>query len=87
MNSSLKIVWKTKLTFLWSETFLFFFKQKLFLFLEKHFFKIPKNLIASAFFLPRQMPKNIDMPQQKPWHLPTAEANLNADEVCIVSKG
>ena len=67
--------------------FFSFLNKNYFLFLEKHFFKIPKNLIASAFFLPRQMPKNIDMPQQKPWHLPTAKANSNADEVCIVSKG
>ena len=30
------------------------------------FFKIPKNLITSVFFLPRQILKNIDMPRQKP---------------------
>ena len=41
-----------------------------------HFLKISKNLIGSAFFLPREILKNIDMPQQKPWHLPTAEANF-----------
>ena len=50
MKSSLKIVWKTKLAFLLSGTFLFFFKQKYILFLEMYFFKIPKNFIPSAFF-------------------------------------
>ena len=35
----------------------------------------PKNLVASAFSLPRQILKNIDIPWQKPWHLPTAKAN------------
>ena len=56
---------------------IFFFKQKYtFLFLETYFFKISKNLIASAFFLLRQILKNIDMPRQKPRHLPTAEANF-----------
>ena len=51
MKSSLKIVWKTtNITFLLSETLLFFFKQKYILLLERYFFKIPKNLIASAFF-------------------------------------
>ena len=43
MKSSLK-------TFLLSETLLFFFKQKYILLLETYFFKIPKNLIASALF-------------------------------------
>ena len=28
------------------------------------------------FFLPRQILKNVDMPRQKPRHLPTAEANF-----------
>ena len=48
MKSSLKAVWKTKITFLLSKTLLFFFKQKYIFFLETYFFKIPKNLIASA---------------------------------------
>ena len=52
--------------FLSSETLLFLFKQKYALFFETYFFKIPKNLIASAFFLPMQILKNIDMPWQKP---------------------
>ena len=30
------------------------------------FFKISKNFFTSAFFLPRQILKNIDMPRQKP---------------------
>ena len=29
-------------------------------------FKIPKSLITSAFFLPRQIVKNTDMPRQIP---------------------
>ena len=50
-----------------SKTFLFFFKQKfMFLFLEKHVFKNPKNSIALAFFLLRQILKEIEMPWQKP---------------------
>ena len=32
-----------------SETLLFFLEQKYILFSEKYFFKIPKNLITSAF--------------------------------------
>ena len=66
MKSSLKIVLKTKITFLLSETLLFFLEQKYILFSETYFFKIPKNLITSAFFLARQILKNIDMPRQKP---------------------
>ena len=62
----------------------FFIKQNTsFLFLSKNiyfwksiFFKITKNSIVSAFFLPRQMLRNIDMPQRKPRRLPTAEANF-----------
>ena len=77
MKLSLKIVWKTKVTFWLSETFLFFFKQKyIFYSWRQIFFKIPKNLIASAFFLPRQILKHIDMPRQKPWDLPAAKANF-----------
>ena len=66
IKSSLKIVRKTKVTLLLSETLLFFFKQKDILFLKTYFFKITKNLITSAFLLPRQILKNIDMPLQKP---------------------
>ena len=50
MKSSLKIMLKTKLTFLLSGIYLFFFKQKYILFLETYFFKIPKNLIPSKNF-------------------------------------
>ena len=57
---------KDKKPFLLRETLLFFFKQKYILFLETHFFKIPKNLITSAFLLQGQILKNIDMPRQKP---------------------
>ena len=58
---------------------IFFLKQKYifsYSWLEKYFFKISKNSVASAFFLPRQMLKNIDMPRQNPRHLPTVEANF-----------
>ena len=66
MKSSLKIVWKTKIAFLLSETLLFFLRQKYILFLETKFLKVSKNLIASAFlfyfcsffFLLRQILKN-----------------------------
>ena len=51
MRVSLKIVLKTKITFLFSETLLFVLEQKYILFLEKNkFFKISKNLITSPFF-------------------------------------
>ena len=42
---------KDKNNFFLTETLLFFFKQKYIFFLEIYFFKIPKNLIASAIFL------------------------------------
>ena len=32
------------------------------------------------FFLPRQILKNVDIPWQKPWHLPTVEANSKCCE-------
>ena len=41
---SLKVVQKTKITFLLSESLLFFLDQKYILFSETYFFKIPKNL-------------------------------------------
>ena len=66
IKSSLKILWKTKITFLLSETLLLFFKQKYNLFLETYFFKIPKNLIALAFFfLARQILKKHKYPSAK----------------------
>ena len=42
---------KTKITFLLNKTFISSFKQKKNLILEKYFFKIPKNSIASIFFI------------------------------------
>ena len=54
-----------------------------FKFLETYFFKISHNFIASAFFLPRQTLKNIDMPWQKPRHLTIAEANIKS---CVGTK-
>ena len=53
-----------------------FFKQNYISFFEMYFFKIPKNLIASELYFPRQVLKNIDMPLQKPRHFPTADANF-----------
>ena len=38
---------------------------KIYFILEDMFFKIPKNLITSEFFLLRQILKNKDMPWQK----------------------
>ena len=76
-----KIVWKTKINFLLSRTFLFFLKEKYTLFLATYLLKILiKHLIALVFFLPRQILKNIDIPRQKPWYLLIAEANF---ECCI----
>ena len=74
MKLSLKIVWKTKITFLLSEKLPFFINKNIF-YSWRIFFKIPKNLIASAFFLfidfflSRQILKNIDMRPQNPWML------------------
>ena len=48
---NVEIVWKTKITFLLSRTFLSFLKQKYILFLVTYFFKILiKHLIALVFF-------------------------------------
>ena len=43
----------------------------------------PKNSIASAFFLSRQILKNIVMPQQKPQYLLTAEANSECCNIWV----
>ena len=52
---------KDKYNFFNMQNICFLFKQKyVFLFSEKYFFKIPKNSIALAFFLWRQILKNID---------------------------
>ena len=48
---------KDKINFLLSRIFLFFFKQNYFLFFEMYFFKIPRNLVASVFFVWRQILK------------------------------
>ena len=50
MESSLKIVWKTKKAILLSETLLYFLEPKYNLLSETYYFKIPKNLITSTFF-------------------------------------
>ena len=54
------------------------------LFLEIYFLRFLRNLLASAFFLLRQILQNIDMPQQKPCHLLTAEANFEHWTIFIV---
>ena len=54
MKSSLKLMWKTKITF---------YEAKHFFFKQRYFFSDHKNSIALAF-LPRQILKNKDMLQQ-----------------------
>ena len=56
---------KVKNNLLLSETMLSFFKQKHTLFLETYFFKIPKNLIASAFFIAEADTKKHRYPSAK----------------------
>ena len=65
MKSSLKIVWKTKITFLLSEALLFFLKQKCVLFLETYFCNSYEFNYLSIFFAEADT-KNNDMPRQKP---------------------
>ena len=65
MKSSLKIVWKTKITFLLSEALLFFLKQKYILFLETYFCNSYEFNYLSIFFAEADT-KNKDMPRQKP---------------------
>ena len=50
MKSSLKVVRKTKITFLLNETLFFFPEQKYIWFSETYFLMVPKNLITSVFF-------------------------------------
>ena len=50
MKLSLKIVWKTKITFLLSEKLPFFINKNIFYSWRYILFKIPKNLIASLLF-------------------------------------
>ena len=76
--STLEYFAPNKNTFFYEARHLFFWaKINIFLFLEKYFFKIPKNSIASRFFLPSQILKNVDMPLQNPRHLLTAEWNFD----------
>ena len=65
MKSSLKIVWKTKITILLSEALLFFLKQKYILFLETYFCNSYEFNYLSIFFAEADT-KNKDMPRQKP---------------------
>ena len=69
MKTSLKIVWKAKIPFLLNETLLIFFKQKYISLFGTYSLKIPKNLIASAFFF-------AEADTQKRRYLPTTEANF-----------
>ena len=48
------------------------------------FFKISKKFTCLSIFLLRQILQNIDMPQQKPYHLLTAEANFEHWTIFIV---
>ena len=48
---------KDKITFLVKETLFFFLEQKCILSWRNIFFKIPKNLVTSAFTLPYQILK------------------------------
>ena len=57
---------KDKNNFFIKRSIAFLSWTKIYLILESKFFKIPKNLITSAFFLQRQILKNIDMSRQKP---------------------
>ena len=57
MKSSLKIVGKTKITFLLSETLLFFLEQKYIFFLETYFLRFLRINYLSIFFLSRQILK------------------------------
>ena len=43
----------------------FSFSNKNIFYFWRHFFKIPKNLITSAFFFAEADTKNIDVPRQK----------------------
>ena len=64
MKSSLKFVWKKK-NFFVKRNIAFLSWIKIYFILEDMFFKIPKNIFTSEFFLPRQILKNKDMPWQK----------------------
>ena len=60
---------KDKITPFIKQNIAFLFETKIYVILEgicfEDFFKIFRTLIASDFFLPRQILKNIDMPRQK----------------------
>ena len=82
MKTSLKTGWKTKTTFLLSETlFFFFFLKKSISFLKTYLFNVLENLTVSAFFAEAIL-KTIDMPRKKPWHyrmpMQILKAALNA---------
>ena len=67
---------KNKITFLSSKTFLFFFKHKYIPFSWKGIFLGFLRIQLPRHFLQKQILQNIDMLQQKPWHLPTAKASF-----------
>ena len=66
MKSSLKIVWISKT---------FSFSNKIF-FSWKSIFSRFYEFSCLCIFLTRQILQKIDVPWQKPWHLPTAEPNF-----------
>ena len=66
---------KNKNNFFIKQNISFYLNHFFFYSSKSFFFMSPKNSIASAFFLPRQIQKNIDMPRQKLLHLLTAKAN------------
>ena len=85
MKSSAKIAWKTEITFLLSETLLFFLKyiwskaKHCFSFLDifeiKYIYAKIKYNTDKLHFFQRQILKNIDMPRQMPGRI------LNAAQI------
>ena len=70
MESSLKIVWKTEITFLLRETLLFFLEQKYILISEIYFSKNSEEFNYLIIFFAEAGPKIIYMPRQKHQMLP-----------------
>ena len=90
MKPSLKILWKTKITFLIGKIFVLIFKQKyIFFYFWKSIFlgslrnQLPQHSIASAS---RQILKNIDMSQQTSHHLLTIATSFIKVETAILMK-
>ena len=89
IKPSLKIMWKTKITFLIGKIFLLIFKQKcIFFYSWKSIFlgSLRIQLPQQFLFLPRKILKNIDMSQRTPYHLLTAATNFIKVETAILMK-